>query len=415
MGYFRLNQSCILVEGKDEGSVYNLLNGRTYPLSHDETKILKLLELGKEMKETSEILQIPEHDVSSLITKLEKENVGVKLQKSYVMDKIKIIPPLQKLKFFESPPPASRLYIEINNKCDKGCWFCGYYGIKRSMGCIGCNIWKESDEKLGTEEIKNIAIEAKKLGFNQVCLTGGDLFQDIGVLRKACSIFLNNNFIVFVTISSLHLNSSNFHTLKDMEHENLNYVFQIPLIENDKKEKLAETIDIAKRYLKTKTLIFNVIYKLSDIVEDSHEFLNIKNMLGDSKVNSYIEIVDKDGFKNLTERERKILVEGKIQPTDIFRYSHNVEYNPCLGGTLFIAHDGQVYPCGMLRNHPVGNIREQNLSEIVKGRLEKFWKLTKDNIAPCQDCSLRYACYECRAVEESLTNDISSTALCPRR
>lgn len=137
--------------------------------------------------------------------------------------------------------------------------------------------------------------------------------------------------------------------------------------------------------------------------------------LGNSKVNWYIEIVDKGGFKNLTERERKLLAGGKIQPTDIFRYSHNVDYNPCLGGTLSIAHDGQVYPCRMLRNHPVGNIRGQNLSEIIKGRLEKFWKLTKDNIVPCQDCSLKYTCYECRAVEESLTGDITSTFLCPRR
>ena len=411
MDYFKLNQFCILVEGEKEGSIYDLLHGRVYPLDQDKTKILKLLDSGNPINEISEILNIPDTQVSSLISTLKKENVGLILKKSYIINKIKIIPSIWKLRFFESPPPSSRLYIEINNRCENECWFCGYFGIKRTLGCMGCNKWNEHDDELQIEKIREILREAKKLGFTHVFLTGGNLFETWEIVESC--LLSTTLFNTFITVSSINLNGSNLQKMNNTIHENLTYIFQIPLVENDKIRQLKKTIAMAKN-LKTNAL-FDVVYNISDMAKNPQEVKNIGNILDNSRVYSYIEIADENAFKNLAEMEEKLLAQEKIQPTDLFRFSHNTDYNTCLGGAVSIAHDGNVYPCRLLRNHPVGNIYEHPLAEIIKGDLEQFWNLTKDMIAPCSGCSLRYTCYECRAIEESLTEDIYATALCPKR
>lgn len=77
------------------------------------------------------------------------------LNKIYVQ-KLRIgSPPIEEQQI-GNPPKLYRAFLEINNSCKRDCWFCGYYGIRRSLGCMGCNKWNQNGEPLPTEKWKKL-------------------------------------------------------------------------------------------------------------------------------------------------------------------------------------------------------------------------------------------------------------------
>jgi radical SAM protein with 4Fe4S-binding SPASM domain len=71
--------------------------------------------------------------------------------------------------------------------------------------------------------------------------------------------------------------------------------------------------------------------------------------------------------------------------------------NPCWGGKLAILDDGEVLPCVFARDWATGNVRQQELAEVLRGAaLRDAWGFTKDRIDTCRDCEYRYACFDCR-------------------
>lgn len=89
-------------------------------------------------------------------------------------------------------------------------------------------------------------------------------------------------------------------------------------------------------------------------------------------------------------------------PTD-FWFRH--KYNSCLAGKIAIAQDGKVLPCVFSRNEKVGDVKKQNLSDILhSGAADKFWQLSTDHILVCRDCEYRFACFDCRPLAEGANN-----------
>jgi len=83
--------------------------------------------------------------------------------------------------------------------------------------------------------------------------------------------------------------------------------------------------------------------------------------------------------------------------TDQVSFHRNHLYNPCLAGKIAITTDGKVIPCIFSRNETLGNIKDQELEQILQStELKNTWQLTKDNVLVCKDCEYRYACFDCR-------------------
>jgi radical SAM protein with 4Fe4S-binding SPASM domain len=69
----------------------------------------------------------------------------------------------------------------------------------------------------------------------------------------------------------------------------------------------------------------------------------------------------------------------------------------------------------MMRNHSFANVRNKELWTIFERQMEdidNFWKLNLDKIEKCTSCEFRYACTDCRALEQGLTGKLTGKILC---
>ncbi|MCD5401298.1 hypothetical protein LR013_01710 [candidate division NPL-UPA2 bacterium] len=89
-------------------------------------------------------------------------------------------------------------------------------------------------------------------------------------------------------------------------------------------------------------------------------------------------------------------------------------YHPCLYGKLAVTLDGLVFPCIMLRENPLADIKEGNeLWELFsRKKHEKYWCLDSKQIDRCKFCEYKYACLDCRAIEVAATNDLYAKRFC---
>jgi len=103
------------------------------------------------------------------------------------------------------------------------------------------------------------------------------------------------------------------------------------------------------------------------------------------------------GNKNLLTEEliRKRLITEKSFTKPLnrklieqFKKGHN-----CFSKDVYIAADLTVYPCVMERRIAHGNLRGNNLCNVLKTEIQNF---NKSKIDGCKDCEFRLACFDCR-------------------
>ena len=135
-----------------------------------------------------------------------------------------------------------------------------------------------------------------------------------------------------------------------------------------------------------------------------------------------IKINNKNVIKDFVVQDEKSLLNdhpllslGKASVVNMYKFLSNAEYHPCLGHTISVCNNGDVIPCPMMRNHRLGNTRDKNLYLIFRSnweKINKFWRLNLDKIEKCIGCEFRYACNDCRALEESLTGRLEGKISC---
>ncbi|MFN3468040.1 MAG: SPASM domain-containing protein, partial [Candidatus Brocadiales bacterium] len=87
----------------------------------------------------------------------------------------------------------------------------------------------------------------------------------------------------------------------------------------------------------------------------------------------------------------------------------NFAQGTCWKGAIAISSEGKVYPCIFARQLPVGKLPETGLEEIVKSQnLQRLWQITLEEVKTCKDCELRFGCFDCRALAQTITGDLLS-------
>lgn len=369
--YFRLNPECYFIKGSRCGAIYDLIEGNIYALDSEETKLVESCEKNKIVEKENEFLG-----------NLKKLCLGNFYDKRAYIEKLRLGSPIEKSQPGH-PPQFNRAFLEINNSCNRNCWFCGYLGIKRSWGCMGCNKWNEDGETLTTERWKEIIDELKDLDCKDIFITGGDLTlawdKTMDILDHADGKFER-------TYITLHEQSFSEKIVKDLTNK------AQPIIQT-------ENLD----GIQSEDLIFLLTVR-------PEEFKNLKD-IKNKKV--MIDFVSED-FSSLP-LDIPLTSKRKIAKENMYQFFHNIKYHPCIGNTLAISHTGNVLPCPTMRNHVLGNVRDRELYTIFekgKEEIDKFWNLTLDSIEKCRDCEFRYACNDCRALEEKLTGKLEGKRLC---
>ena len=147
-------------------------------------------------------------------------------------------------------------------------------------------------------------------------------------------------------------------------------------------------------------------YNNKDIINKFYEYI-----LSKIKINfiTHDFIISKDDY-NLNLYKNDLNTLGNIK---LDEFSMKKDYNSCLNGNITFLADGTIVPCLGLYKFTLGNI---NIFQDVfkKNNLEKFWNLSKSKIEGCSECSLRYACNDCRQVEIELGATLYKTVSCKR-
>lgn len=372
--YFRLNPECYFIRGETCGAIFDLIDATIYALNQQETEIVTSCEKNN-----------PVSSDEKFLGELKQLRLGNFYPNKVYIQKLKMDTEITKSDSLSStdPPEIQRAFLEINNSCNRDCWFCGYHGIKRSAGCLGCNKWKDNDRHLAVERLKGIVDELKDLDCRDIFITGGDLTlawdRTIDILDYAKGKFNN----VYVTLHQKSLSSDIISSLEN------------------KAKIIAQTEDINS--VKSKEITTLLVMKPTD-------WGNANNIDGKDVIKDFI--IDDETY---LQKELSLISRDGIHPVKIERFLDNILYHPCLGHAVSICYNGNVVPCPMMRNHIFGNVDNVDLSTII-GKMWKeinnYWSLNLDKIEKCTDCEFRYACNDCRAIEESLTGRLKGKILC---
>lgn len=95
------------------------------------------------------------------------------------------------------------------------------------------------------------------------------------------------------------------------------------------------------------------------------------------------------------------------------QFFHNLDKHPCLFGKFTVFLNGDIGVCPMMRENIISNIFEESLSQVlIEKKQEKYWYLAVDQIEKCGQCSMRYACFDCRAIEAFKTGNLYKKYYC---
>lgn len=373
--YFRLNPECHFVKGNIRGAIFDLIDGKIYSLDQKETRKIVLCENNEPIRGDEEFLK-----------NLKDLYVGNIYHKKIYMRKLCYGSP-SFTSSDEYPPELQRAYLEINNSCNRNCWFCGYHGIKRSLGCMGCNKWYDNNKPLTLERWKKLLEELNDLGCKEIFLKGGDLTltwdKTKSLLDYAKGMFEQ----IYLTLHKQSISDSVMDGLGDKA----SIIIQC--------ENLKEVLSGAPEY------VYLLTVKPEDWSDESNTLSNITDK----------EIMVDFVIENADQLANDIKVIPRNMSLNIHRFTNNMKYHPCIGHTITITHTGDAIPCPAMRKHKLGNIKDKELYTIFENAdrgIYKFWNLNLDKIEKCKLCEFRYVCSDCRALEESLTGRLEGKALC---
>jgi len=403
--YFRLFEECYLIEGKKGSAIYNLLTGDIFPIERKEAELLSALENNQSL-DPSVLNSLGDgNKADNLLKLLEEKQLGSYYCRPVHVEKVTKEANWADKLFFRMPPQLHRAFIEIETKCLNNCKYCGSDSVIRRLSCMGCNKWDTASGIMPIYKVFQVLEQLKELDCKKLYFTGGDIFLDWGrtkeILSKAARLGFKDISVIWgghslpskiieflatlnVTIliqkyigpgTNSVIESNPFYEGLVTNHTGLRYAFL--LVSEYRNNKLVEqSVPQLSKILKPE-------YILIDFILDEQEPLAHKYML---EVN-------------------------RIPRTSVDDFAIRRKYHPCLGGTLSITADGSVLPCPGLREYKLGTSSEI-LNIFERGDTDKYWRLTKDKVDGCSQCQYRYACNDCRYLEQRLCSNLFGMGSC---
>lgn len=413
--YFRLNSYCYLVRGKKNGCIYNLLNGKMTIINNEEVcNVLELCEKNIEIKCIPEVSR-------DFLNKLQKLDIGMYYDKPVYIDKLSVGIPRQIENSFSSNYKVTKLYIELDNVCNFNCNFC-----KSNDDTLyrktGCKRWKLKDKLLGLKDWKSIIEQASKLSCEHIVFVGGEPLLRINDLQELCG-YIKEKGIDKITI---HTNGSilNDNIIQFIKKYNIVLNIQILGISNLTYEKITGFPNLYdKVYNNIESFIaenidFDITYLITRDNDTEVEIAYRKylEILKPNKIKyDFIYPVPQNDF--YSEKYKEILYDKKstlnTSKLNAGLFCAAQKEHNCYSNQIAITGSGDVLPCIMSRKFVLGNVKKDDLVTIYRMSDYEFYKnLNKDKIKKCSTCSLRYGCFDCRALEYSATEDLFGMEFC---
>ena len=278
--------------------------------------------------------------------------------------------------------------------------------------CTFCNLkckhcYNESSvqchETMSFDDFKFVCQELLDIGVRKVQLIGGEPFchKNIREMLEYASekfefvevftngILINEQWCEFFKDNNIHVAMS-IYSYNAEEHDKVT-------LQKGSYDKTVHSVELLKRY-DIPHRIATVYMKDISVGEKNTELYTI---------NPQKDVIRMAGIGNVGLLTPELLKRKQITKET---FSHalnpeviacNVNGNRCFASKLYISADLEVYPCVMERRLSHGNLKDDNLKNLIKKEIQE---LNKDKIESCKDCEFRYACYDCRP--DSLSENI---------
>jgi len=395
--YFTLDKDRICVYGARRAAIYNLDTGDVFSIDPVSAKIIEQLEAGKTIPEVVSCTPgCSSEQILQYLEQLKENQLGSFLPTFEKKEKISLsTDPYLKIDY---------IWLELRENCNLKCIHCysestdskkkpvkrlSYQEWKRTiqeayeMGCRNLQ-FIGGEPLLYGEKLFGLAAYARELGYREL-----EIFSNL-ILLKDRWIDLMEKFQIRIATS--------VHSAKPAIHDSIT-----------QKEGSFNKAIAAIQKLKDRNIPlrfgFTIMKHNQDYVEETMEFLR---QLGDrDPIYDIVRPCGRAKDEHLASAKYRYIRDKalflKVKKDDFIKRYRG---NGCWQGRMAISSSGDVMPCIMKRDNPAGNIKEMPLKDIIRGKLQEYWGLSRDKITTCKDCEYRYVCRDCRPVAYGPTGEL---------
>lgn len=371
---YYLERNVYLVNGKENGAVYDFNSGILYHLSNEAQNLLnKLIDGGKE--------NFTETEVGFIQGLVEKHILTTDyVEKHNIFD-------------LQINPKIDFVWIEITTGCNLKCIHCydESSSLKKDvMSYSGfCHVIDEIVENgihkmqiiggepliLGKELVRYLEYCKDKFEYIEI-FTNGTLIDDFWV-----NYFKDNNIHIALSVYSYLESEHNRITQNEFSYKKTTTAI---------KKLNANGISYRVR---------NVLMSGLDLGEQNTTLYEL------SHKRDIVRMVGRANMRLLDEELLKCKLitaknfSGKLNKDLV---SRSVSGHNCFSRRLYFSTNLEVYPCVMERRVSHGNLNGKKLCDVIDSSITKF---SKDKIDGCKECEFRYSCFDCRP--DSLDDEIN--------
>ncbi len=375
--YYSLNDDIYVVSGAKYSCIYDLPNNNLHKVSEVAYDLLVKVTRGENIIDFQEI-----QFLNSLIS------LGIVREVSTPINNYKSLEEV-----FSYKRNLDFAWIELTNLCNLRCVHCYNDHAECSKEILSFEDFKWIVDQLCSVEIEKIQL----IGGEPFLLNKDTLFMMMDYLSsrvKGFELFTNGTIATeedWKAIRERYPNVSvatSLHSYSKEEHEKVTQV-------KNSYNKTVKTLQTLKGlkipYRFVGTYIAGIdIGDNEDIGKPSRrDFVRLSGRANLSLYND--ELLHK---RMISE---KTVHSGNLRKTLKSIYEEN-----CFSTHLYIGADMNVYPCPMERRLCHGNLKGNNLQDILNPKILQF---TKNEVDGCKKCEYRYICRDCRP--DSLTGEFN--------
>lgn len=404
--HFNLYNEFLLIKGENEYKIIDLYSGKEDLITKNQFNILNDLK-----SESIEFLneKYSNTDVYELVKKFESEDYGFITEskastKTFETVDMKLQNFSRLIKF-----NLDRAYLELDGECDLNCSFCD--DEQFDFRLCGCKRWKE-DDKLDISRWNELVEELSWLGVKEIFICGGNPFKNWDrtylILKEIFKLGIKIN----IFTNGMNISKDIATKLKEF---NASLFIQILSNKEDVHDKLTNVQGSFNELIRS-------IENLNTIGID-YRYMVLVNKLNENnieEINSFckdkpVEVQSIYPPNNYSPVNKTLLYDESNRQCKVHLYNYQFlqEKNQCLNKSITISSSGNVYPCTMMRDFKLGNVRSEKLYKIFQhSDYKKFWHLSKSKITGCKSCSNRIGCFDCRALEYYTNKNLYGMKFC---
>lgn len=427
MRYFRLFPDCHLIRGPARATIYLLTKKKRYHLSKTESTVLDAITGNTDVES---VIANHGHEARRLLTMLVKEALGTFFERPVVSEAYSPKSPIGLRGIFEAPPVIQTLHVQITDRCDAKCDFCGDNDLLPWQGCNSCLRWSSGGGRRAAEEdLSKLLDELGDLDVRNVVISGGNPLMEadrlfslatrlrqakpgIGI-RVACNGGgLDRNIGQQIKTLGIDMSFSVFGTTPD----EYGAITGDPELYSQLQNALAVCRELDIKYSIT-------VVVAPSSRERGEELRRFGLSLGGSQELSFTELLPRKDNRvkprfggglpfaghgatgSSPTGPRKL---ANVGTTEFFRRG---KYNFCLNGRIAIALDGSVLPCPVWPK-PVTSIASGKgvrpaFRVFDPESVLPYWEASKAKIPGCQSCENQHSCADCAILEWETYRDVA--------